>query len=460
MTAHDFKKYFNHLYRTETTPLINGRPVYDMIRERHEKQFYRQTMEYSVLEHSPEAGLYERIFASRHTKRNGYEIQEVMIVPESADTLFRNCYYNPCGMSAGFHVYGYGGKGHYDCCGNGQPYMADFDFTDIDESKVYRDNLFDINGIAALDPSLKYCAYQQNYYINAIDYIRLYRKYPVAEMLMKLELYRMITEKALRILTDNKAFRSWLFRNAETLKQRNMAFRTAFNAFKKNPAADPEDYYKSLMYRIQCGREIAFTDKHLYERVIKYTTQERLADYLRKNSISAETYGDYLTACSWLKLDFSDTKVLFPKDFRTMHDDYTAQYAAYNRKLEDKKNTCLNKKMQNTAAEYGFLEWTNGSYQVINAKSKSDLINEGDVLQHCVGRMDYDKRQAEGKSIICFVRKCTAPQTPYVTVELALSGSTLKIKQDYGFRDAAVPEVQPFLDEWLRRVQRYREGKV
>lgn len=42
---------------------------------------------------------------------------------------------------------------------------------------------------------------------------------------------------------------------------------------------------------------------------------------------------------------------------------------------------------------------------MIVAKSKYDLINEGEKLHHCVGKMDYDKRQAEGQSIICFIRK-------------------------------------------------------
>lgn len=41
-----------------------------------------------------------------------------------------------------------------------------------------------------------------------------------------------------------------------------------------------------------------------------------------------------MTACDWLHLDFADTKVLFPKDFQTMHDDYTAQYAEYTKDVE------------------------------------------------------------------------------------------------------------------------------
>jgi hypothetical protein len=58
--------------------------------------------------------------------------------------------------------------------------------------------MFDINDIASLDPSVKYCAYVENKYIHFIDYIKLYRKFPIGEMCMKLGLYRLCTRESIK----------------------------------------------------------------------------------------------------------------------------------------------------------------------------------------------------------------------------------------------------------------------
>lgn len=63
----------------------------------------------------------------------------------------------------------------------------------------------------------------------------------------------------------------------------------------------------------------------------------------------------------------------------------------------------------------------NGNYIVFIAKSPSDLIREGELLNHCVGRMNYDQRFIREESLIFFVRRVTEPDTPFVTVEYSLS---------------------------------------
>ena len=429
-------------------PVIAGRPLEDVIREKmmcpDSENLHCTSGYFSWLDYDTEIGIIEEVYGASWTKKNGFVIQKLFVIPADKNycPLSRNCYYET-GSFPGFHSYGYDGKDsrwYY--------YMAGYDFTEIQTEKVSRCELFDLDRILWLDKSLKYCAYKSGNGIHAIDYIGLYKKYPICEMLMKLGIKRMWSEKALDFITKNKDFQKWLFKNAD--KVSDMAFQTARNAFKKNASGDPQDYLSSLKYRIMCGKDVRFTNEAIYKKALKYATQEKLFDYICENNIASESYGDYLTACDWLHLDFADTKVLFPKDFRTMHDDYTAQYAEYNRQQEEKKHAELTEKMKQQAEKFAFLSsFKDNSYCVIVAKSKFDLINEGEKLHHCVGRMDYDKRQAEGKSIICFIRKNDDIETPFATAEIKI-GNSLTVNQCYGDRDRTVPEVEDFVSAWLK----------
>ena len=67
------------------------------------------------------------------------------------------------------------------------------------------------------------------------------------------------------------------------------------------------------------------------------------------------------------------------------------------------------------------------------ARSPQDLIREGDILHHCVGRMNYDQKFAREESLIFFVRNASDPETPFVTVEYSLLQH--KVLQCYGEHD-------------------------
>ena len=426
-------------------PVIAGRQLEDIVREKMGTENFHANLSYfSWLDYDTEIGIIEEVYGAKWNKK-GFTVQKLFVIPayKKYRPLSKNCYYEICRCCPGFHSYGYDGKdGRY------YAYMDGFKFSEIETERVSREELFDLDRILWLDSSLKYCAYKSGHGIYAIDYIGLYRKYPICEMLMKLGIKRMWSEKALDFITKNKDFQKWLFKNADKVSE--MAFQTARNAFKKNASGDPQDYLRSLKYRIQCGKDVRFTNEAVYKKALKYATQEKLSDYIKDNNIGSEAYGDYLTACDWLHLDFADTKVLFPKDFKTMHDDYTAQYAEYNRKQKEKKHAELIEKMKEQAEKFAFLSgFKDSSYCVIVAKSKFDLINEGEKLHHCVGRMDYDKRQAEGKSIICFIRKNDDTETPFATAEIKI-GNKLTVSQCYGDRDRTVPEVQDFVSAWLK----------
>lgn len=442
----------------ERFPTIKGRRLEDILSE---KVTDSTDHIFSWLTKDRCVGLVLEVYGAKRIKGRLY-VQKLMVVPEREDVtpLARNVWYG-YGMAAGLHSYGYGGRNHWTRYER-LDYEKEFGFMDerFPVEKCWSSELFGLERLVELDESLKWCAYGRTDYLygSCIQYIRLYRKHPqTVEMLMKAGLSRMLTEKAVAKISEDRRFAYWLMKNRDSV--RYMACKTAYDAYRKNPNGDPSDYRRSLEYRVKCGRESAFTNKEVYRKALKHTTQERIAEYIRANT-NRESYGDYLVACDWLRLDFSDTKVLFPHDFRAMHDLYTEQYFQHVRDEETKakeakdeaarlESETMAKRMKDVAERFSFLSgFKADGYCILVASSKDELIDEGFALHHCVGRMDYDKRQADGKSVICFLRHESAPDVPYVTVEVKVS-NTLSVNQCYGDRDSVVPEVDGFVKEWM-----------
>ena len=89
------------------------------------------------------------------------------------------------------------------------------------------------------------------------------------------------------------------------------------------------------------------------------------------------------------------------------------------------------------------------AFVVLIARSPQDLIREGEALDHCVGRMNYDQKFAREESLIFFVRNAKEPDTPFVTVEYSLERK--KILQCYGKHDhRPTDDVLEFVNKkWL-----------
>ena len=77
------------------------------------------------------------------------------------------------------------------------------------------------------------------------------------------------------------------------------------------------------------------------------------------------------------------------------------------------------------------------------------------LKQHnCVGKMDYDKRMADKKSFICFVRRKDNPKKSFITAEVDCR--TLKVKQFYGAHNKVAPEE---MEQWKKAWEKHMKNK-
>lgn len=293
----------------------------------------------------------------------------------------------------------------------------------------------------------KYSGYKQcsEQDIDVLEYLKTWIVHPKAELLIKAGIGWL--SKSKRIITrceHDKAFIAFIRRNVEYLRTNRPSISAIIRAFRSNVSISNAMFIEEF-----------YTSNSAYMQDIKAVIRENelnhLFTYLTKKHINKESYADYAHACVFLGIDMTDTKNKYPADFDYWHNMRIDQYYA-------KTDSKMLGRMAEVACKYKTLQYS-GMYGVIIAKSKSDLEREGRLLHHCVGRMNYDVRVAEEKSLIFFVRKVEDLNIPYVTLEYSLSQK--KVVQCYGDHDSRPAQDvldfvynkwQPYATEQLEQV--------
>ena len=161
-------------------------------------------------------------------------------------------------------------------------------------------------------------------------------------------------------------------------------------------------------------------------------------------------YLDYFNAAK--KYIYMDTnQALYPDNLHEAHDYYIQKVKEEERRINEEREKAKIENFLKVSKNCEWLSWDNNHYMIMVAPNIESLINEGQLLHHCVGHMNYDQKMAEGGNLIMFVRKIEEPETPFYTVEF--DKKTKKIIQCRGDKNAsATKEVQEFLDEWIKKI--------
>ena len=292
-------------------------------------------------------------------------------------------------------------------------------------------------------PQYKYCALSLSY-MEAIKYIRLYEKYPQIEYLTKAKLHCIADSKQiLEKVGKDKNFRKFLYKNAEFIRTKTVYIQSILRAYKTGKHLETIQACEETKKALISGN---FKDiRQLFKGRI-----EIYLEYIAKVGTSNASYNDYLKACNKLGLDMSLEKNLLPHDFKRWHDIRIDEYRTKIALEEAEKRKELYDKFSIVADKYTPLQkMSKGVFVCIIAKSPEDLIREGEILHHCVGRMNYDQKFIREETLIFFIRNASEPDTPLVTIEYSLSQK--KILQCYGDHDSKpAADVEEFVyKKWL-----------
>ena len=381
----------------------------------------------------------ERIFASRNFKKSGVKIHEVVRrATGNSSTIARDLIYQGmAGYTPVFEAkdkykrqYGYGIK-TFDKADFGKWYIADYpigvSYTCINSDMV--------KGV----PEFKYSGFSGG---DVIRYLNAYRKDSSLEFFGKLGLP--ISPLLIKKAKVDGQFRKWLYNNHAGVSVYGV--QATLYAYKHGITIG--EAREVCVAKGKLDREVAL---RLSEIKNSKLDRKRVLEYVDRNNINYASYNDYLKCCKSLGLNLADTKVLFPKDFGRMHELRVDEYASQQAKADRVKRAELYDAFTAKSHEYKTLEFNNGTYSMIVPTDISELVREGEFLKHCVGKMGYDKKVVDGKSIIMFVRKCGNESVPYVTVEYRIDRKT--VAQCYGYSDSKPPEeVVAFVDLWAMSV--------
>ena len=278
-------------------------------------------------------------------------------------------------------------------------------------------------------PEYKYSAVNLYRGVDILKYLRYYKQYPQIEYLMKAGLsdYAFSTQ-ILKEIGKNRRFCKWLMKNRAEIMQNNYYVDVILRAFRTNkPVADLQAYKK---YRMQLSKEAELKELRTFFK----NDLEKFVLYIRSQNTNPYSYRDYLRACNYLGLNMSESKNRYPHDFKRWHDIRIDEYNTAKALKDEQERQEFYEKFTAVASKYLGLEYDKKSvYLAITAQKPSDLIHEGELLHHCVGRMGYDQKFAREESLIFFIRTKSQPDVPFVTIEY--SPAQKRILQCYGDHD-------------------------
>lgn len=297
------------------------------------------------------------------------------------------------------------------------------------EYKYFKLNARVINPEYALKfPEFKYSCLDKYPTINAMDYLRKYLKYPTVEYLVKNGLENYISSTAvLQKAQNDKAFRKWLIQNRKILQDGFYYVKVILRAYKRGTSPKTEQRTEIVSRELRNVYNEAFLAEYKTEIL-------KLSDYIVEQNTNHSSYLDYYNACTYLGLDMSLPKNRYPHDFRHWHDVRIDEYRTAQALAKEREREEYMRKFADVATKYLPLEFEgNSAFVVLIPRQVSDLVHEGECLNHCVGRMNYDQKMAREETLIFFVRNKDNPVEPFVTVEYSLK--TNQVLQCYGYED-------------------------
>ncbi len=321
----------------------------------------------------------------------------------------------------------------------------------------------------------QYCALKEYIlaagYVNAIQYLGVYRNTPQIEMLVKLgftDVVKKLINYRYGIVQNENARRPDEFlgirkEHLSLLKkhQENVDILDVLKAEKRMNQNWTEEQILQIEEAGLRRGQMELATKYmsitkLLNRISGYANCRygtNCSEPVERIRHMATIYTDYLRMREERGYDMTNEIILHPRDIMAEHDKMVLEV---NQEREEKHMREMAEKYPDIRKNYRGLRnsylFEDENYLIRPARSAEEIIAEGRFLHHCVGGSEYLSKHNDGRSYIMMVRQKEEPETPYVTVELEPTNG--KILQWYGAFDKKPDKeiVQAFLDGWLASI--------
>lgn len=184
---------------------------------------------------------------------------------------------------------------------------------------------------------------------------------------------------------------------------------------------------------------------------LKYAKFNDIKKVTNHNGNGINQYVDYLNECIELDFDMTCKSVLVPQNLHEAHQ-RTIELLREKRdkkraeELKGKQEKFEKKLLPKYNKKYSFEA---GDYLIRPAKSATELISEGNALNHCVGR--YADSYLTGGLIILLIREKSEPDKPFYTMEISLSGDVIQCRTTCNQSYNENEKVKAFVELWKSR---------
>lgn len=304
--------------------------------------------------------------------------------------------------------------------------------------------------------------------VQVIDYLERYIQTPQIEMLVKMNMIQ-IVKRLVRcnygIIADEKADRMEQFLGIRKERIRMLADAGGntelLNVLKQEKRLGETWTEKQIgkMKELESGARnlnisIALkymTLQKMLNRIGKYAGCKYgsgCSEAVRRLCDTAQTYLDYLEMREKMGYDLNNSVYQYPRDLQVAHDRMVFEQ---DKEEIDKRVQEAEEKFPNIRKQYRKLRnrycYEDDTYTIRPACSAGEIVIEGRILHHCVGRDTYLEKHDKGISYILLLRFRKKPKEPYITIEIQAENG--KILQWYGAYDRK-PD-QEHMQEWIKR---------
>lgn len=216
----------------------------------------------------------------------------------------------------------------------------------------------------------------------------------------------------------------------------------------------PDDMIRDLGMAEITSSDLGFLDPPLH--------YVKIWNYMKKQSVLSGddldqvliTWRDYVGMADTAKWNTKTEQILFPKNLDEAHGKVILFLRGSDMKKESEKLEKKWPKVKDVLPSLHKFEYTSENYCIVTPKDILDIVKEGTALNHCVHTCDYYfDRMQKNESYLFFLRKTSAPDMPWYTLEVEPSGNIRQKRTTGDNQNADFQKAVPFLKEWQKVFQ-------
>lgn len=207
-------------------------------------------------------------------------------------------------------------------------------------------------------------------------------------------------------------------------------------------------------------------------RILKYLSLKKTCNYVRKQlsllypddewtikrniKKVMSDWVDYLRMMEQQKMDMSKELLLKPKNIVIAHNELVAQIDLQHSGKKIKEIQSKFPDVDKVCEELRKYEYADEQYCIVAPKGVEDIFREGLTLKHCIHTCDiYFNRIEKRETYLMFLRRVSAPETPWYTLEVEPGGNIRQKKSVLNEAYKDLEEAVPFLKKWQQYVQEH-----